>query len=76
MAVCDWYETVWPHPTWRPSGDVEPPPRHELGERGGNEHGSRSRYVAGCRCDLCREASRVYKALYRAARRYEGKKDQ
>ena len=24
------------------------------------QHGTRSRYVAGCRCDLCRDAHRVY----------------
>lgn len=24
------------------------------------QHGQRSRYVAGCRCDLCRDAHRVY----------------
>ena len=32
-------------------------------------HGSRSTYVAGCRCKDCREASRAYQAHYRLSTR-------
>ncbi len=32
-------------------------------------HGCRSRYVAGCRCSLCREANRSYRAHRRLALR-------
>jgi hypothetical protein len=31
------------------------------------EHGSRSKYNDGCRCDECREANRWYKAAKQAA---------
>ena len=30
-----------------------------------DEHGRRSRYTKGCRCDRCREAERLYRADYR-----------
>ena len=30
-----------------------------------SEHGTRSRYVIGCRCDLCRFAEATYQAVYR-----------
>lgn len=31
-------------------------------------HGTRTRYVAGCRCDECREANRIYVADRRRRR--------
>lgn len=30
-----------------------------------SQHGTRSRYVIGCRCDLCRFAEATYQAVYR-----------
>lgn len=35
-------------------------------------HGTRNRYLAGCRCDPCREANRTYQAQARADRRSLG----
>ena len=32
------------------------------------EHGKRRRYNAGCRCDDCKEANRVYQQAYQARR--------
>lgn len=32
-------------------------------------HGTRSRYVRGCRCDACTQANTTYAALTRAAHR-------
>ena len=33
-----------------------------------SEHGTISRYTQGCRCDACREASRIYQLNRRRAR--------
>ena len=41
--------------------------------RGEPAHGDRARYVAGCRCDLCRQANRAYLDDYKAARKIEGR---
>jgi WhiB family redox-sensing transcriptional regulator len=30
-----------------------------------SQHGTRSRYVIGCRCDLCKFAEATYQAVYR-----------
>lgn len=35
----------------------------------GRRHGTRSRYVKGCRCDLCREANAQYSVRQRWAQR-------
>jgi hypothetical protein len=45
---------------------VEAPPKKRAG-RGPAQHGTRSKYAAGCRCPQCREAARVY-ARERAAK--------
>lgn len=37
-------------------------------EQDAPDHGSRSRYVAGCRCDDCRDANRVYQRDRRRGR--------
>lgn len=36
------------------------------------QHGSRRKYNTGCRCALCKEASRVYQREYMARKRAEG----
>ena len=52
-------------------GTYEPFPSLERGYSAGTgwyepRHGSRSRYRKGCRCYVCREAERLYRADYRA----------
>ena len=42
---------------------------HVIGRSGRGLHGSNGRYANGCRCELCREARRVYVAEWRAKRR-------
>jgi hypothetical protein len=32
-------------------------------------HGTYSSYTGGCRCEHCREAQRLYRAAYRAAKK-------
>lgn len=37
----------------------------------GSQHGKRSMYVGGCRCELCKEADRAYHRDYYALRKDE-----
>lgn len=50
-------------------GQVENDPTAWRGLRGIPEHGTRGRYVRGCRCSICREKLRDYSKAYRAAHR-------
>lgn len=41
----------------------------DVGKRWAQQHGTRSRYRKGCRCDECRRAETAYRRRYRQARR-------
>lgn len=43
--------------------------RAEAEQRFTQQHGTRSRYRKGCRCDDCRKAETEYRRRYRSARR-------